>query len=124
MAECCCPRAVSSCDYGGGTDCDASLRQIVRMVVHQNDPAEVLEALCRLLGGDDKNQPIAFFLMDDDRWTIAAKGDRKSTRLNSIHLVISYAVFCLKKKNTKNIKQNNFDRYEHRLVHVTITYIY
>src|SRR5256885_11721360 len=26
------------------------------------------------------------------------KGDRKSTRLNSIHLVISYAVFCLKKK--------------------------
>src|SRR2546426_6121118 len=27
-------------------------------------------------------------------------GDRKSTRLNSSHLVISYAVFCLKKKNT------------------------
>src|SRR5256885_11822769 len=26
--------------------------------------------------------------------------DRKSTRLNSSHLVISYAVFCLKKKNT------------------------
>src|SRR5256885_13135693 len=29
-------------------------------------------------------------------------GDRKSTRLNSSHLVISYAVFCLKKKNTNN----------------------
>src|SRR5205807_10380682 len=27
-------------------------------------------------------------------------GDRKSTRLNSSHLVISYAVFCLKKKTT------------------------
>src|SRR5256885_3003317 len=27
-----------------------------------------------------------------------APGDRKSTRLNSSHLVISYAVFCLKKK--------------------------
>src|SRR5215467_8926797 len=27
------------------------------------------------------------------------KADRKSTRLNSSHLVISYAVFCLKKKN-------------------------
>src|SRR5256885_13212899 len=26
--------------------------------------------------------------------------DRKSTRLNSSHLVISYAVFCLKKKNS------------------------
>src|SRR5256885_6817205 len=28
--------------------------------------------------------------------------DRKSTRLNSSHLVISYAVFCLKKKKTVN----------------------
>src|SRR5256885_12034262 len=28
--------------------------------------------------------------------------DRKSTRLNSSHLVISYAVFCLKKKKQKN----------------------
>src|SRR5690242_21204735 len=27
--------------------------------------------------------------------------DRKSTRLNSSHMSISYAVFCLKKKNTK-----------------------
>src|SRR5258708_26947013 len=27
-----------------------------------------------------------------------AKGDRKSTRLNSSHQIISYAVFCLKKK--------------------------
>src|SRR5256885_7374199 len=34
--------------------------------------------------------------------------DRKSTRLNSSHLVISYAVFCLKKKkkNTNNIKHH------------------
>src|SRR3989454_3878684 len=30
-------------------------------------------------------------------------GDRKSTRLNSSHLVISYAVFCLKKKKNKKI---------------------
>src|SRR5690625_6724577 len=28
--------------------------------------------------------------------------DRKSTRLNSSHVAISYAVFCLKKKNKKN----------------------
>src|SRR5256885_12028726 len=32
----------------------------------------------------------------DEAWR-----DRKSTRLNSSHLVISYAVFCLKKKNNK-----------------------
>src|SRR5256885_6430758 len=30
--------------------------------------------------------------------------DRKSTRLNSSHLVISYAVFCLKKKKNKIIQ--------------------
>src|SRR5256885_3765014 len=30
---------------------------------------------------------------------IRERRDRKSTRLNSSHLVISYAVFCLKKKN-------------------------
>src|SRR2546426_1396213 len=29
--------------------------------------------------------------------------DRKSTRLNSSHLVISYAVFCLKKKKNKHV---------------------
>src|SRR3712207_7953994 len=34
--------------------------------------------------------------------------DRKSTRLNSSHANISYAVFCLKKK-----KKNNIDRYRH-----------
>src|SRR2546426_1841174 len=33
-------------------------------------------------------------------------GDRKSTRLNSSHLVISYAVFCLKKK--KNATRSDF----------------
>src|SRR2546426_5842467 len=30
-------------------------------------------------------------------------GDRKSTRLNSSHLVISYAVFCLKKKKKASV---------------------
>src|SRR5439155_26924866 len=34
------------------------------------------------------------------RGEIRAIGDRKSTRLNSSHVAISYAVFCLKKKRT------------------------
>src|SRR2546426_4816200 len=34
------------------------------------------------------------------------EGDRKSTRLNSSHLVISYAVFCLKKKNNVDVIDN------------------
>src|SRR5256885_12590985 len=54
-----------------------------------------------------------FWLVDLKRCGLAAeapsthapprRGDRKSTRLNSSHLVISYAVFCLKKKiNTQH----------------------
>src|SRR3712207_7180900 len=34
------------------------------------------------------------------------QGDRKSTRLNSSHANISYAVFCLKKKKKKTLRTN------------------
>src|SRR5256885_13165341 len=58
-------------------------------------PLEVVQvahaAGCKLPDG-----PVA------DRVTATGE-DRKSTRLNSSHLVISYAVFCLKKKNTLKI---------------------
>src|SRR5438876_9223890 len=37
-------------------------------------------------------------------------GDRKSTRLNSSHPSISYAVFCLKKKNTNQLGTIYYDR--------------
>src|SRR5437773_5480626 len=40
---------------------------------------------------------------DDPFQSLDQEGDRKSTRLNSSHITISYAVFCLKKKkNTIN----------------------
>src|SRR5215211_8735818 len=38
--------------------------------------------------------------------------DRKSTRLNSSHTVISYAVFCLKKKKKKNITKLKTPKHE------------
>src|SRR5687768_18352244 len=38
-------------------------------------------------------------------------GDRKSTRLNSSHGYISYAVFCLKKKKKKQRKRRIIDQY-------------
>src|SRR5689334_24249744 len=38
--------------------------------------------------------------------------DRKSTRLNSSHSSISYAVFCLKKKKKKKIHQYNIQLYQ------------
>src|SRR5438034_3025891 len=37
-------------------------------------------------------------LATTDFWSLTSTIDRKSTRLNSSHTVISYAVFCLKKK--------------------------
>src|SRR5258705_8675618 len=40
--------------------------------------------------------------MSFDDFHFDRERDRKSTRLNSSHLGISYAVFCLKKKNFKN----------------------
>src|SRR5574338_649929 len=48
--------------------------------------------LCRILGGQLNFEWALFFI----------HSDRKSTRLNSSHHGISYAVFCLKKKKIKN----------------------
>src|SRR5947207_12596294 len=44
---------------------------------------------------------IRAFVDEDGRTQGPAAQDRKSTRLNSSHTVISYAVFCLKKKSKK-----------------------
>src|SRR2546422_8433454 len=56
---------------------------------------------------------------DGSRFIGAAKerGDRKSTRLNSSHGYISYAVFCLKKKKKNNSElsiQHNDALYQHK----------
>src|SRR2546426_2793912 len=51
-------------------------------------------ALRRLLYADGRH----LLHQRRERGRVAGR-DRKSTRLNSSHLVISYAVFCLKKKN-------------------------
>src|SRR5690625_6287936 len=41
------------------------------------------------------------YLEKEEIHYVHTHGDRKSTRLNSSHVAISYAVFCLKKKKTK-----------------------
>src|SRR5438132_584408 len=50
-----------------------------------------------------------------------ASPDRKSTRLNSSHTVISYAVFCLKKKKQQATQPNHAaaDPTKHRLITAT-----
>src|SRR5258708_29969727 len=44
----------------------------------------------------------------DDK-IVAMYADRKSTRLNSSHQIISYAVFCLKKKKKTYLYRNSID---------------
>src|SRR5688572_31578554 len=49
-----------------------------------------------IIGGNGFNSPAIITNAGED-----SEGDRKSTRLNSSHSQISYAVFCLKKKKKK-----------------------
>src|SRR5256885_10712577 len=62
--------------------------------LHQHLDARLVEVVA----------PAVAVVHAQDRLQIGQQGrerDRKSTRLNSSHLVISYAVFCLKKKKKK-----------------------
>src|SRR5205814_9487701 len=67
----------------------------VSLVVVDGSAAE-LEALALFA------ERCAFGLDVDERESRTVAEDRKSTRLNSSHLGISYAVFCLKKKKQRN----------------------
>src|SRR3712207_7135332 len=64
------------------------------------DPVSLADGLAQQLA----HQPAAVL---DVAARLLAVGDRKSTRLNSSHANISYAVFCLKKKKKKNHKHNS-----------------
>src|SRR5256885_8674372 len=56
----------------------------------------------------------------EDCGVVAVGGrDRKSTRLNSSHLVISYAVFCLKKKKIYHHPSSTHPRHNSYLDHST-----
>src|SRR2546430_6664329 len=54
---------------------------------------------------------------EGDRMAAALQADRKSTRLNSSHSQISYAVFCLKKKKNK-LHIPDLESFESQVVHV------
>src|SRR5256885_5118731 len=66
--------------------------------------SEKANLMVRLMSEDQGLAGINSQLWGDDNFPSVNSDwgftDRKSTRLNSSHLVISYAVFCLKKKNT------------------------
>src|SRR2546430_4024825 len=63
---------------------------------HVDDPLRVVKAMLRAVRPGGR-----VVLADDDHGV-----DRKSTRLNSSHSQISYAVFCLKKKNSECVRRS------------------
>src|SRR5256885_3070706 len=66
-----------------------------------------------------KDHAIIGVLGRSDHLLFQATQDRKSTRLNSSHLVISYAVFCLKKKK-KTKSKDNLTYITERIAHVLV----
>src|SRR5438876_1527167 len=57
-----------------------------------------------------------FSVCRDGRADVVARKDRKSTRLNSSHPSISYAVFCLKKKKKNKTMKNHTQQHDNRKV--------
>src|SRR3712207_6854136 len=64
----------------------------------RNDPVDILGCQARLMQGRLGRLRQLGHRMTEHLTTFHPKEDRKSTRLNSSHANISYAVFCLKKK--------------------------
>src|SRR5258705_2999108 len=66
--------------------------------------------------GSAKSSTTCHRLQEKVLFRLRATQDRKSTRLNSSHLGISYAVFCLKKKKTHiySTDRQKIDRYNSR----------
>src|SRR5256885_17156310 len=76
---------------------DTATTEIYTLSLHDALPIWTEGSMVQFDGSrssDPAGAPLTFLWNFGD----GATGDRKSTRLNSSHLVISYAVFCLKKK--------------------------
>src|SRR3712207_7358961 len=66
----------------------------------------------------ERRLPVESAATDEGQRQHEGQEDRKSTRLNSSHANISYAVFCLKKKKTQvHISRNN----KSNIIHINIS---
>src|SRR3712207_7331826 len=63
------------------------------------DPSKLNPARAMVAAARQRGLKVYVTLEGAPGWTRRCNEDRKSTRLNSSHANISYAVFCLKKKN-------------------------
>src|SRR5256885_7041483 len=94
---------------------DTATTEIYTLSLHDALPIWFVEAISNAIAAT-RLAP----LRNSDRAsaTAAYEQDRKSTRLNSSHLVISYAVFCLKKKITYcNVKHKDDCKQSHSESH-------
>src|SRR5688500_19573117 len=79
----------------------------IGMILHANAPRAISRDIARQIvdAVPDHVDVVGVFVDADASFMRESarelKLDRKSTRLNSSHLVISYAVFCLKKKTNR-----------------------
>src|SRR5256885_13306318 len=72
-------------------------------------PLLVMAAALQLRPGERRARSAALPGASDTKPADEPSLDRKSTRLNSSHLAISYAVFCLKKKEYTAIKNSSME---------------
>src|SRR2546430_10375398 len=83
---------------------DTATTEIYTLSLHDALPIwDCLRRVLVLLGPDLRMAAHADVRpVEDEREARRLRADRKSTRLNSSHSQISYAVFCLKKKKSKH----------------------
>src|SRR5699024_10466291 len=73
------------------------IHRLLTLISETTDPYRWLAVDAATTSRQDVDDALAALFVRSCHRTL----DRKSTRLNSSHVSISYAVFCLKKKNTK-----------------------
>src|SRR5438552_500667 len=98
-------RGVQAFEFG--TTLESRVREMAAGVPGVTETSRVCMAFAVYRTPIGKQQVVALVGADPtvgNRFPVPDRQDRKSTRLNSSHQIISYAVFCLKKKN--KIKQH------------------
>src|SRR5260221_3468024 len=108
-----CPRCRRKCDELAQVS--ATLSVLRQMAAYQHYPElSAARTYAHIQESANKRAPLQAYLHWAGNRQRPRKSpvrlDRKSTRLNSSHTVISYAVFCLKKKKKKTNNQLDYNK--------------